>query len=118
MSITSKLLQGVSISILSLACAAAYADAQLEHSSLVRYSDLNLQRPSDVARLYDRIAIAADQVCGPRSLTGSYSKSAIYTNCYDDAVAQAVARVNQAPLTEYYEQRVQHASQQLAAASK
>jgi UrcA family protein len=114
MSITSKLLQGVSLSILSLACAAAYADAQFQDSSRVRYSDLNLQRQSDVAKLYDRIAVAADQVCGPRSLTGSYSKSSIYTNCYDDALAQAVARVNQAPLTLYYEQRTQHAAHELA----
>jgi UrcA family protein len=118
MSITSKLLQGVSLSILSLACAAAYADTQLQPASLVRYSDLNLQRPSDVAKLYERIAAAADRVCGPRSLTGSYSKSAIYASCYDDAVAQAVARINQTPLTLYYEQRVQHAAPALAVASK
>jgi UrcA family protein len=118
MSISSKLLQGVSVSILSLACAGAYADAQFQHSSLVRYSDLNLQRPSDVAKLYQRIAVAADQVCGPRSLTGSYSKSSIYASCYDDALAQAVARVNQAPLTLYYQQRMPRGSQELAVASK
>ncbi len=118
MSISSRLLQGVSLSILSLACAAAFADTQLDHSSLVRYSDLNLQRPSDVAKLYQRIASAADRVCGPRSLTGAYSKSAVYASCFDDTVAQAVARVNQTPLTLYYEQRVQHAAPALAVASK
>jgi len=118
MSFISKLLQGVSISILSVACAAAYAGPQFQHSSLVRYSDLNLQRPSDVARLYERIAIAADQLCGPRSLTGSYSQSATYTSCYNDAVAQAIERVNRAPLTQYYEQRTPHASREIAVASK
>jgi UrcA family protein len=120
MSIT-KLLRVAPIALLSLACAAAYADSttvEFQTASAVRFSDLNLSRPADVARLYERIATAADKLCGPRSLTGSYSKSGIYQSCYEDAVAQAVARVNQARLTAYYRQRVQPTSYDLSIARK
>jgi UrcA family protein len=120
MSITS-LLRGASIAVLALAATAAYADSatvQFQDASPVRFSDLNLDRPADVAKLYYRIAAAADRVCGPRSLTGAYSKSSIYQSCYADAVAQAVARVNQAPLTAYYQQRVQSTSRDLSIARK
>ena len=120
MSIT-KLLRVAPIAVLSLACAAAYADSatvEFQQASAVRFSDLNLSRPSDVARLYQRIATAADKLCGPRSLTGAYSKSAIYQSCYSDTVAQAVARVNRAPLTAYYEERMQPTSRELAIARK
>ena len=117
MSISAKPLRAVSLSVLSIACAAcafacaaAYADAQFQHSSLVRFEDLSLQKPGDVAKLYGRITSAADKLCGPRSLTGAYAKSAVYASCYADTVAQAVARVDRAPLTAYYEQRMHPAS--------
>jgi len=107
MSITTKLLAGAAASVLGLACASASAGTAVEfnHSSIVRYADLDLSRPSDVARLYERIAVAADQLCGPRLLSGAYSKSATYTSCYADAIGQAVASVNHAALTAYYLQR-------------
>jgi UrcA family protein len=98
-----KLLTGVAVSVFSLASAAAFADSP--RSSTVHFRDLNLDRPQDVARLYSRISIAADRVCGPRSLTGSYYKSADYTSCYADAIAQAVANVDHASVTGYYRQR-------------
>jgi UrcA family protein len=103
MAISGKLLGGVVVSVISLACAAAYADSP--RSSTVHYKDLNLDRPQDVARLYNRITVAADRVCGPRSLTGSHYKTADYESCYADAVAQAVAHVDHAAVTSYYRQR-------------
>jgi UrcA family protein len=109
MKITGKLLTGAALSIISLVCGAAHADSPsavgFPHSSLVHYSDLNLNRPRDVARLYARITLAADKLCGPRSLTGSYYKRADYESCYSDAVAQAVARVDQPSLSAYFRQR-------------
>ncbi|HTX24482.1 MAG TPA: UrcA family protein [Steroidobacteraceae bacterium] len=122
MSICKQLLQGVSVSVLLLACAAAYADSPpsvaFQHASLVRFTDLSLDRPGDVAKLYERITAAADKVCGPRSLTGSYSKSGVYASCYADAVSQAVARVNHPALTAYYEQRTPSPARALAIAQK
>jgi UrcA family protein len=109
MRITGTLLKGTAVSVIALACAAAYADSPstvgFQRSSLVHYSDLNLNQPRDVVRLYTRITVAADKLCGPRSLTGSYYKSADYASCYTDTVAAAVARVDQPSLSAYFRQR-------------
>ena len=107
MAVAAKLLRGAALSAISLVCAVAFADPPPveSHSSIVRYSGFNLDNPRDVARLYYRITAAADRVCGPRSLTGSYYKTADYDACYADAVAQAVADVDQPSLTAYYRQR-------------
>jgi UrcA family protein len=109
MTITGKLLKGAAVSVIALACGATYADPPspvgFQHSSLVRYSDLNLSRPQDVAKLYSRITLAADRLCGPRSLTGSHYKAADYASCYSDTIAQAVARVDQPSLSAYFRQR-------------
>jgi len=105
----SKVLTGAAVALLSLATVSAYAGSsntiEFSRSSSVGFSDLDLSRSRDVARLYQRITLAADKVCGPSSLTGAYSKSALYLSCYADAIAQAVAHVNHAGLTAYYRQR-------------
>ena len=101
MAITSKLLTVAALSVMSFT--AAHAAAPVAPQALtVRYDDLNLNRARDVARLYNRVTLAADRVCGPRSLTGSYSKSAIYQSCYTDTVAQAIAHIDRSSLTSYY----------------
>lgn len=107
MAIIGKLLTGAAVSVISLACAGAYANSPPveSHSSTVHFQDLNLNRQHDVAKLYNRITVAADRVCGPRSLTGSHYKTADYQSCYADAVAQAVAHVDRAAVTSYYRQR-------------
>jgi len=109
MAITGKLLRGAALSAITLVSAAANAgptsDVEFQNSATVSFKDLNLSRPQDVARLYSRIALVADKVCGPRSLTGAYSKSADYASCYADAIAHAVAHVDQPTLTAYYRQR-------------
>jgi UrcA family protein len=112
MSIAGRLLTGAAVSVISLACTAAYADSPPAetHSSIVHFKDLNLNRPQDVARLYKRLTVAADRVCGPRSLTGSHYKTADYQSCYADAVAQAVAHVDHASVTSYYRQRAEPVS--------
>ena len=48
--------------------AAATAAAELPQSVTVRFADLNLERPADVARLYHRIRNAAQSACGARDL--------------------------------------------------
>jgi UrcA family protein len=109
MRVTAKLLTGATMAVISLAGAAAYAqspsDVGFQHSSLVHYSDLNLNRPQDVAKLYVRITGAADQLCGPRTLTGIHYKWAEYTSCYNDTVAQAVARIDQPSLNAYVQRQ-------------
>lgn len=120
MLIMRKVLVAVAASLVSFASAVAYADSaptvQFDHSATVHFTDLNLERSRDVARLYERITQAADKLCGPRSLTGAYYKSAAYANCYADAVGEAVARVNQPSLTSYYRQRLGEQSPRLSLA--
>ena len=103
MAIAGKLLTGAAVSFVFFACANAYADSP--NSSIVHFKDLDLNRPHDVAKLYNRITIAAEKVCGPRSLTGAHYKIADYESCYADTVAQAVAHVDQPMVTSYYRQR-------------
>jgi UrcA family protein len=80
--------------------------AELQQSTSVRYADLNLDLPADVAKLYHRIADAADGVCGPRELTGSRLVSPGYQRCFADAVAQAIARVDRPALSAYHQQQL------------
>ncbi|HTW75146.1 MAG TPA: UrcA family protein [Steroidobacteraceae bacterium] len=76
---------------------------------------LNLARPADVARLYARIRFAADQVCGPRNITGFYYTRASYTSCVSAAVQQGVAAFNSDTLTSYYQE---HAAQPVRVAEQ
>ncbi len=109
MAIFGKLLTGAAVSAISLACAGAYAESPPveTHSSTVQYKDLDLNRPHDVAKLYKRITVAAGRVCGSRALTGAYYRTPDFANCYADAVAQAVARVDQPSVTNYYRERAE-----------
>jgi UrcA family protein len=109
MAIFGKLLTGAAVSAISLACAGAYAESPpvQTHSSTVQYKDLDLSRPHDVAKLYKRITVAAGRVCGSRTLTGSFYRTTDFANCYADAVAQAVARVDQPSVTNYYRERAE-----------
>ena len=94
--------------------ASAASAADLPHSRNVHYADLNLDRPADVATLYRRIAFAAQDVCGPRELTGSHLPEPGYQLCFEDAVAHAVARVDRPALSAYHQQRLELAPQRAA----
>jgi UrcA family protein len=80
-------------------------------SVTVRYADLNLDRPADVAKLYHRIATASHSVCGQRELPGSLQPSTAWAQCVRDAIAQAVARVDRPELSAYHERQVGRAPQ-------
>jgi UrcA family protein len=101
-------LLGAAVSVLSLACTAAYADTPPpigSHLELVRYNDLNLDQPRDVARLFDRVSSAADKVCGTRSFASHYKKIADYEICYKETVASAIAHIDRPLVTTYFQQR-------------
>jgi UrcA family protein len=104
MTITRELFLGAAVSVIALGCAAAFADSA-PNSLKVRFGDLNLQQPRDVARLYNRIRLAADQMCGPRSVGGFYIASDDYQHCYNDTIAQTVARLDRPAVTAYYRER-------------
>lgn len=88
----------------------AYAQAdsvfEVRHSTSVRVGTVNFDRRDEVAALYERITYAADQVCGPRTMTGFSYTSSDYARCYSKAVDEAVARVNRPELTAHYQEQL------------
>lgn len=79
---------------------------EIQHSTDLYYSDVSFSHTADVAELYRRITSAAQQVCGPRSQTGSYAISPGYARCYTAAVQDAVADIDRVPLTAYYRRQL------------
>jgi len=108
--ITQFLVAGALAVLVNVVAAVALAgtpDATLSDRSLaVRYSDLSLDRPADVAQLYHRIGVAAERVCGPRELTGSHFEPPAYRSCFDAAVSNAVAAVASPALSAYYRRQL------------
>jgi len=99
-------------SVLAMACAAARADdtpvvvhASPSSSMVVSIRDLDLQRSGDVERLYSRLNIAADQVCGTRAFNVFYYTYPRYRACVDNAVQKAVAQIHQPGLTAFSRQQ-------------
>jgi UrcA family protein len=72
----------------------------------VHYQDLDLSRPQDAKVLYRRISIAARRVCNPPGAI-DLAQLARYSECYDTAVANAVASVDKQTLTALHQSRTQ-----------
>jgi len=72
---------------------------------VVKYADLDLRRHGGVIELYRRIEKAARAVCAPRFATPS--TSAVPDACLMDAIARAVAEINEPALTRYFAIRMQ-----------
>jgi UrcA family protein len=68
----------------------------------VHLVDLDLDRPADVAILYDRIRSAAERVCGEPKPIGSRLTRASWRNCVAQSVLRAVATLDRPTLTAYY----------------
>jgi UrcA family protein len=86
--------------------AAATSAAELQESVTVRFSDLNLDRPADVARLYHRIRVTAQGICGERDLVLSSWPNPAWERCVNDAVTQAVSRVDRPALSAYHQRQL------------
>lgn len=100
----------VAPAIASAAAPGESTGATITESRVVRYCDLDLSKPADAARLYARIRHAAARVC-PSSWGDSPQR-----DCYDAAVAAAVARINK-PLLSARHQQHAHGPANAAAAS-
>jgi len=73
-------------------------------SVIVRYYDLNLNSPEDVASLYGRIHAAAIDVC--KQSEGSQLLNRGYRNCVAHATANAVKDVHNEKLSAYHWERI------------
>jgi UrcA family protein len=95
------------VNLLALACALAIsgfaaAGTKTEIPSVVvKYSDLTLSTKAGVASLHSRIRNAAEAVCSPMNsrILGLRQQ---YEACVSDAVAEGVASVGNANLSNYH----------------
>ena len=88
----------LAIAAASLIANIAAAKERDAASAVVSYSDLDLTRSSDTARLYARLKYASQKVCNAYDTRELRTKD-LHAACYDRALSSAVAEVNEAKLT-------------------
>lgn len=64
----------------------------------VNYADLDISRPAGAQALYNRIKHAARSVCAPLE-SQQLRRMALWRECYEQAVANAVATIDRPALT-------------------
>jgi UrcA family protein len=86
------------ISSFSAVCNAA--DAADVPKAIVKYADLDVSTSQGAAKLYSRIRFASEAVCSPvdRDLASTFRRE----QCMKQAIAGAVAKVNQPALSAVY----------------
>jgi hypothetical protein len=65
----------------------------------VSYGDLDLSKPAGAQTLYKRIKAAARHVCGPVDQYTYITPASAFRECFQKAVADAVAQVDRPSLT-------------------
>jgi UrcA family protein len=63
----------------------------------VRFADLKLSKPEDVARLYARISRVARDICGPGAAAWD-GRTSPMEKCIAQTIEDAVSRINSPPL--------------------
>jgi UrcA family protein len=76
----------------------------------VGYSDLDLSKPAGAQTLYQRIKSAAAQVCGSRGHYTRLESRKLWRDCYDGAVANAVAQIDRPSLTALHKEAADRAA--------
>jgi len=91
---------------LVIACTAASAEAGVHvhqgaapNKIVVDYSDLDLTNQTGLKTLYARLKYAAERACGSAPESHSLDAKVGFEHCYDQALNNAVVRVNDATLT-------------------
>jgi UrcA family protein len=88
---------------LAMFTAAAQAEQAIPQVT-VKYADLNLSQQADTGELYSRLQAAAARVCslrGTRELSQFMQRRA----CYNEALSDAVAKVDNSALTALHDAR-------------
>jgi UrcA family protein len=100
-----------------LATGSAFAGGPSEGapSETVKFGELNLDAPSGVSTLYQRIHAAAQRVCGPESR--DLARLQQRKTCINEAETNAVKQVNVGALTAYFEMKTGRSALKLAASS-
>jgi UrcA family protein len=92
-------------------CLVAYsasAEPKLNSQS-VSYADLDLSKPAGAQTLYKRIKKAARRVCGPVDNYTHVTPSRRFRECYEQAIADAVAQVDRPSLTAVHREKTSSA---------
>jgi UrcA family protein len=86
----------------------AGAPPGISETRIVKYADLDLTRPADVAKLYQRIEDTAKRVCTP--LGDVVADDA----CLGDALQRTIAKIGLPALTQVYTARLRQIERQLS----
>lgn len=91
---------GAALAIVAATLVADIASAKAHDaaSAVVRYTDLDLTRSTDVTRLYARLRYASQKVCNSYDSRELRTRD-LHAACFDKALNSAVAEVNDARLT-------------------
>ncbi|MGA8205505.1 MAG: UrcA family protein [Woeseiaceae bacterium] len=95
---------GLATPVLAMTTANSGKD-QVMRDETVSYRDLNISNYAGAKELYERIALAADNVCS----FGDEATQVFYRDfqtCKDGAIQDAVARVDDARLTAIMDERI------------
>jgi UrcA family protein len=82
-----------------LALPAQADEASSEPSIKVKFRDLDLSKPEGAAALYQRIERSARLVCTDSSSPYDAGRVETFKRCYEGAIQDAVASINQPQLT-------------------
>jgi UrcA family protein len=88
------------ISSFSAVCNAA--DGADVPKAIVKYADLDVATPQGAATLYNRIRFASVGLCSPLNDHGDFRAAFRWQKCVKQAIAGAVAKVNQPALAAVY----------------
>ena len=104
----SKIVKGVIATVAVIAFSApaiASADDLKGRSEKVVYSDLNVVKENGAEALYRRLQQASKRVCGVQSIqnAGGIRMVAEQRDCYQSALTEAVAKIDNPTLTAIHE---------------
>ena len=104
----SKLFKGVvtTVAVVAFSVPAIASAEEFEgRSEKVTYSDLNVEKESGAHTLYRRLQQASKRVCGVESIknAGGVREISQQQRCYRDTLDAAVAKIDNATLTEIHE---------------
>lgn len=93
----------------SLVAYSASAESGVK-SQTVSFADLDLSKPAGAQTLYKRIQKAARHVCGPIDKYMYVTPRKAFRECYQEAIAAAVAQVDRPSLTALHREQTRTAS--------
>lgn len=93
----------------SIGTQAASAAQPADTAVSVRYADLNLNTDAGAATLYDRLQVAAQQVCGAVNAR-DVARQGAAARCRNEVVAEAVSHISSPQLAAVFAARTHHAT--------